>query len=155
MQKETLVKLVESWMEGTPFFLVDINLSANNDIEIAFESSTDVIDIEDCVSLSHYLESNLDRNVEDYSLEVGSAGLGQPFKVIKQYEKCLGLEVNVLPKSGKKQTGVLLSVDDQEFQLEVVRKVKTEAAKRPVLIKETLTFKHVDVKHVSEVVQFS
>ncbi len=154
MHKEALVKAVEEWMEGTTFFLVDVKINKDNDIQIEFESSTDEVDIEDCVSLSQHIESRFDRNEEDYSLEVGSAGLGQPLKVIQQYQKQLGKEVDVLPLSGKKFTGILLSVDTTAFQVEVTHKVKTETSKRAVTVTETLTFKHEDVKRVSATVHF-
>ncbi len=154
MQKEALVKVVEEWMDGTSFFLVDVKISKENDIQIEFESSTDEVDIDDCVSLSQYIESRFDRNVEDFSLEVGSAGIGQPFKVIQQFVKQIGKEVEVLPSSGKKITGTLLAVDEACFQVEVTRKVKSETSKKPLTVKEALTFKHVDVKRVNATIHF-
>lgn len=154
MQKEALVKVVEDWMDGTSFFLVDVKISADSDVQIEFESSTDEVDIEDCVSLSQHIESSFDRSVEDYSLEVGSAGLGQPFKVLPQYVKQLGEEVEVLPINGKKMTGTLLTVDEKGFQVEVTHKVKTETSKRAVTVTETLSFKHDEVKRVSATVHF-
>jgi len=155
MQKEGLVKVVEEWMEGTPFFLVDVQISTDNDVIIAFESSTDDVEIDDCVSLTRFIEEHFDRTVEDYALEVGSAGLGQPFKVLKQFEKHLGQEIEVLPKTGKKETGILQAADEQGFTVELIRKVKTEGSKRPVLTKEHVTYAHTDVKHVAAVVHFS
>lgn len=154
MQKEALLKVVEQWTEGTPFFLVDATVSKDNDIEIEFDSSEGDVDIEDCVSLSQFIESQFDRSVEDFSLEVGSAGLGQPFKVIQQFEKHKGDEVEVLPNTGKKLKGTLLTVDEAGFQLEVVKKVKSETGKKTVTLPEVLSFKHTDVKRVSVVVHF-
>lgn len=155
MHKEALIKAVEEWMEGTAFFLVDVHISTDNDVSIAFESSTDDVDIDDCVSLTRHIEARFDRSVEDYALEVGSAGLGRPFKVLKQFEKHLGQEVEVLPKSGKRITGILLAADAQGFTVEVARKIKTEGSKRPVLGTEAMTFTHSEVKHVATVVHFS
>ena len=154
MQKEALLKAVEEWMEGTSFFLVDVKISKENDIQIEFESSTDEVDIEDCVSLSQYIESQFDRTVDDYSLEVGSAGLGQPFKVIQQFVKQLGKEVEILPISGKKFTGTLLAVDEAGFQVEVTKKVKSETSKKTVTVTDAVTYKHADVKRVSATVHF-
>lgn len=155
MQKEALIKAIEEWMVDTTFFLVDVHISADNDVSIAFESSTDDVDIDDCVSLTKHIEDRFDRAVDDYSLEVGSAGLGQPFKVLKQFEKHLGQEVEVLPKTGKKITGILLAANDLGFTVEVSRKVKTEGSKRPLLAMEAVTFTHAEVKHVAVVVHFS
>jgi len=154
MQKEALVKVVEEWMEGTSFFLVDVKINSDNDIQIDFDSSSDQVDIDDCVSLTQHIESRFDRTVEDYSLEVGSAGLGQPFKVIPQFVKQLGMEVEVLPSTGKKFTGILLTVDEAGFQVEVTRKVKSETTKKPVTVTEALAFKHNEVKRVSATVRF-
>lgn len=155
MQKEALVKAVEEWMNGSTFFLVEVTISTDNDVAIAFESSTDDVDIDDCVSMTRFIEERFDRAVEDYALEVGSAGLGQPFKVLKQFEKHLDQEVEVLPKSGKKLAGLLLAADEQGFTVEVTRKVKPETGKRPILVKEAQTFTHAEVKHVAAVVHFS
>jgi len=155
MQKEAVKQAVEEWMEGTSFFLVNVRISPDNDIRIEFESETDAVTIDDCVSLSQYIESRFDRNIEDYALEVGSAGLGQPFNVLKQFEINIGNEVDVLPKSGKKHTGILKSVNSEGFSIEVKKKIKTETSKRPVLISEIITFRHEDVKSVCYVVHFS
>lgn len=155
MQKEALVKVVEEWMDGTPFFLVDVRISADNDVIVDFETSDGEVDMDDCVSLTRFIEAHFDREVEDYSLEVGSAGWGQPFKVLKQFEKHLGQEVEVLPRTGRKETGTLLAADEQGFTVEVVRNVKQEGGKRPVPTKMAVTYAHTEVKQVAAVVHFS
>jgi len=155
MQKEAILKVIEEWMEGTTFFMVDITINRNNEIYVEFESETDNVDIDDCASLSQFIESRFDRVAEDYALEVSSAGLGQPFKVLKQYIKNIGNEVEVLPKTGKKFSGILKSADAGTFSLEMARKVKPEGAKRPVVVTETVTFTYDEVANVHSIVPFS
>jgi ribosome maturation factor RimP len=87
--------------------------------------------IEDCADLSRFIESHLNRDDEDYELEVGSAGLGQPFRVHRQYEIHVGKPVESQTLDGHKYHGTLLSVDDEGFEIGVMQKVKEEGKKRP------------------------
>jgi ribosome maturation factor RimP len=155
VQKETVTRLVEEWMEDTPFFLVDIRITNENDVFVEFESEADEVSIDDCVDLSKYLEEQLDREKEDFSLEVGSAGLGQPFKVLKQFLINLGEEMEVVLKSGKKFTGVLKDADEAGFTVSVSRKVKAEGAKKPMTVDADERYAHSDVKSVRYLIRFS
>jgi len=155
MQKEAINKIVEEWMEESSFFLVDIKISPENDISVEFESESEDVTIDDCVNLSKFIESRLDRDIEDYALEVGSAGLGQPFKVLKQFEINIGNEVEVVTKDGKKQKGILKTVNEESFSIEVSCKIKTENSKRPVNTIVMKMFRHEEVKSVRYVLQFS
>ncbi|MDA6864900.1 hypothetical protein OSL55_28255, partial [Escherichia coli] len=83
---------------------------------------------DDCVELSRYIESKLDREEEDYELEVGSAGIGQPFKVLQQYLIHIGKEVEILTKEGKKLEGVLKDANEENFTVTIEKKVKPEGA---------------------------
>ena len=93
--KNVVKTLVEDWLEGKDYFLVDIEISPDNRIVVEIDHA-DGVWIEDCVELSRYIEEHLSREEEDYELEVGSAGLGQPFKVERQYINCIGKEVEVM-----------------------------------------------------------
>ena len=95
IEKETIKKLVDEWLEGKDYFLVDIEIGNDNKIVVEIDHA-DGVWIEDCVELSKHIEDNLDRDKEDFELEVGSAGLGQPFKVLQQYVNFIGKEVEVL-----------------------------------------------------------
>ena len=92
-------------------FIVDIKISKNSEIELTIESEEGCVELDDCVELSRIFESKFDRDTEDYELTVSSAGLDQPFKVLKQYEKAIGSAVEVQLKGGKKLTGELTSAD--------------------------------------------
>ena len=78
INKNTVKEIVESWLEDKEYFLVDIEISADNKIVVEIDHA-DGVWIEDCVELSRFIEEHLSRDEEDYELEVGSAGLGQPF----------------------------------------------------------------------------
>ena len=83
ISKDTVKKIVEEWLEDKEYFLVNIEISPDDKIVVEIDHA-DGVWIEDCVELSRFIEEHLSRDEEDYELEVGSAGLGQPFKVPQQ-----------------------------------------------------------------------
>ncbi|MBR1498600.1 MAG: ribosome assembly cofactor RimP [Bacteroidaceae bacterium] len=131
ISKSAVQQAVEEWLQGKEYFLVDINVSPDDRIVVEIDHQ-DGVWIEDCADLSRHIESRLSRDDEDYELEVGSAGLGQPFRVHRQYEIHVGKEVETQLHDGRKLRGTLLSVGQDGFQLGVVQKVKEEGKKRPV-----------------------
>ena len=135
-------------------FLVDVSVSKDNDIVVTIESENGKIELDDCVALSRYFETRFDREVEDYSLTMTSAGLGQPFKVLQQYQNHVGLEVEVLTKEGKKLKGILKEATAEEFTVTVSRKEKKEGAKRPVLVEEDMHFAYDSVKYTKYIINF-
>lgn len=147
IDKELLTKTVKDAIEGTGIFLVDITVSPANDIVVEIDS-VDGIDIDQCVDLTHKIEAVFDREVEDYSLEVGSAGITSPFKVKEQYIKNLGNEVEVLTCDGRKLRGTLVEAGDESFTVEVPVKVKAEGAKRPTIEMQPQTFAYTGCKSV-------
>ena len=107
-----------------------------------------------CVELSKFIEERLSRDDEDYELEVGSAGLGQPFKVARQYEIFIGKNVEVLGADGKKVRGTLKSVDGNNFIVSVNEKVHVEGKKRPVKMDVDHEFKMNEVKYTKYIISF-
>ena len=79
IDKNVVARIVEEWLEDKSYFLVDVNVSPDDKIVVEIDHAEGVW-IDDCVELSRYIESKLSREEEDYELEVGSAGIGQPFK---------------------------------------------------------------------------
>ena len=108
IDKSIVKSLVDEWLEGKDYFLCDLTVSADSRIVVEIDHEEGVW-IEDCVELSKHIEQGLDREQEDFELEVGSAGIGQPFKVLRQYEIHVGEEVEVLACDGKKLFGILVS----------------------------------------------
>lgn len=130
IEKKAVEKAVCEWLEGKEYFLVELEVSADDRIVVEIDHK-DGVWIEDCADLSRYIESQISREEEDYELEVGSAGLGQPFRVRRQYEIHVGEPVETLTKDGRKLQGKLLGVDEEGFEIEVLQKVKEEGKKRP------------------------
>lgn len=153
IDKQLLQSTVEEAIAGSDLFLVDIKVSSDNTIVVEVDSKTGV-DIDACVAITKKIESVFDRDVEDYELEVGSAGLTAPFKVKGQYEKNIGNEVEILTKDGKKFSGRLVAVGDDDFTVEVAVKVKPEGAKRPIVEQQPQILKFDDCKRVSYKIDF-
>lgn len=153
IEKKTVCQIVEEWLEGKDYFLVDVIVSPDDKIVVEIDHAEGVW-IEDCVELSRYIESKLNREEEDYELEVGSAGIGQPFKVVQQYCNHIGSEVEVLTKDGRKLSGVLKEADAEKFVVAVEKKVKTEGAKRPKLMEMDETFGYEDIKYTKYLISF-
>ena len=112
------------------------------------------LDIDTCARVTRAIENAVDREIEDYELEVGSAGLTAPFKVPGQYIKNIGNDIEVLTRDGKKLTGKLTAVDGRDFTIEVSRKVKEPGAKRPVMVTEPVTLSMDNVKKACYLIDF-
>ena len=145
--------IVGEWLEDKDYFLVDVTVSPDDKIVVEIDHAEGVW-IDDCVDLSRFIESKLDREEEDYELEVGSAGIGQPFKVLKQYLIHIGKEVEVLTRDGKKLEGVLKDANEENITLTVLKKVKPEGAKRPVLIDKEYTWRYDETKYTKYLIKF-
>ena len=145
--------IVNEWLEDKDYFLVDVSVSPDDKIVVEIDHAEGVW-IDDCVELSRFIESKLDREQEDYELEVGSAGIGQPFKVLKQYLIHIGKEVEVLTKEGKKLEGVLKDANEENMTLTIRKKVKPEGAKRPKMVEEDMTYTYNDIKYTKYLISF-
>ena len=153
IDKQTVQGLVEKWLNDKDYFLTDLTISDDDRIVVEIDHKEGVW-IDDCGELSKFIEANLDRDVEDYELEVGSAGIGQPFKVRQQYVNNIGNEVEILLSDGSKLKGVLKDADDDGFTAVVKKKVKPEGAKRPKMVDEDLRLAYGEAKEVKAVIKF-
>ena len=153
IDKNVVRTIVEEWLEGKDYFLVDVEISTDNRIVVEIDHA-DGVWSEDCVELSKFIEERLNRDEEDFELEVGSAGLGQPFKVAQQYVNFIGKEVEVLGADGKKVQGVLKSVDGNDFVVGVQEKVHVEGKKRPVMQEVEHTYRMDEVKYTKYLINF-
>lgn len=151
--KDIVKALVEKWLEDKEYFLVDVEVTPDDRIVVEIDHAEGVW-IEDCVALSRYIEENLNRDEEDYELEVGSAGLGQPFKVPQQYINCIGKEVEVLAADGIKVKGILKSVDTPSFTVTTKEKQQVEGKKRPVLADVDKTYDMTAIKYCKYIINF-
>lgn len=123
VEKQHIQALVEEFMKGTDLFLVAVKVSTANRITILADKKSGIT-IEECVAIHRHIENNLDRETEDYELQVSSPGLDLPFGVIEQYYKNEGKKVEVIDTDGTKFAGVLKNITPGGFELETEVKVK-------------------------------
>ena len=153
IKKETLEALVEEWLKQGDYFLVDIQMCDDDRIVIEIDHA-DGVWIEDCAELSRFLQERLGDELGDYELEVGSAGLGQPFKVAQQYLSHVGDQVEVVAADGTKVTGVLKAVDGEQFTVTTQEKQVPEGKKRPVKVDVDRQFSMTEVKSCKYLLNF-
>ena len=153
IERQQVIDLTNEWLADKEYFLVDVIIGKDDKITVEIDHAEGVW-IEDCAELSRYIENGLNGAADDYELEVGSAGLGQPFKVIQQYKNHVGLEVEVLTKEGKKLKGTLKEANENDFAITITKKEKIEGAKRPQFVEEELRFAYDSVKYTKYVINF-
>ena len=154
MIEKTLVKpLVEEWLANNDYFLVDVMFTPDDRIVVEIDHA-DGVWIEDCAELSRFLQEKLGEELGDYELEVGSAGIGQPFKVSQQYANHIGKDVEVMTAEGNKVQGVLKSVDGDDFVVTSMEKRKLEGKKRPVMVEVDRTFNMNNIKYTKYLLSF-
>ena len=154
MNVSEIVDAIGSEIVARGFFLVDISITKDNDVTITVESESGIVELDDCVSLSRLFESKFDREVEDYSLTVSSAGLDQPFKVLKQYLKAVGSKVEVSLKGGKKMVATLTEADQDSITLSYSAKEAVEGKKKKELVQHNDRFTMDQVNSVRPFIEF-
>ncbi|WP_108823165.1 ribosome assembly cofactor RimP [Dysgonomonas sp. Marseille-P4361] len=153
IEKEFIKEVTDEFLQGTTMFLVDVIINPGNVIVVEIDSDEGVA-IDDCIALSRYIESKLNRDEEDFELEVGSVGLTSPLKIPRQYKKNEGNEVEVLTKTGQKLSGILKLSDDNGFTVTVTKMVKPEGAKKKIAMEEDLSFAYDEVKYTKYLIRF-
>jgi ribosome maturation factor RimP len=145
-------KVVDSELEGTDIVLVDIQISNSNNIKIILDSIKGV-SIDECVKISRLIESNFDREEEDYQLEISSYGIGQAFILPLHYLKNINREVELYLKNGNTIKGVLKTVELTEDlkhlkQIGILnkKKIKEEGKKRKTEIEEIISVQNNEIQ---------
>lgn len=154
MDKSKIAEVITNYLADNDLFLVGIEISKDNDIEVAIESYNGDVKIENCVSIDKIISGVFDRDVEDYSLTVTSAGLDQPFKVLDQYKKFIGSEVEVVIKGGGKVKGILSAANEEGFDITTSKMVKVEGCKKKVQQDTTTTYTYDGIKSCKPVIKF-
>ena len=152
MDKSQLQNWIEEYLQGTDYELVTLSVSPSNDILVEVDR-LEGVDVEFCADLNRFLVEKLDAVDPDYSLEVGSVSLTVPFKTKTQYFKNLGHDVEALV-DGKKYKGLLVSVDDDTFSVDIQEKVAVEGKKRKELRTTTYTWRYDEPKYVKYDLKF-
>ena len=153
IDKNIVKTLVEEWLKDNEYFLVDVMQTSDDRIVVEIDHA-DGVWIEDCADLSRFLQEKLGEELDDYELEVGSAGLGQPFKVAQQYQNHVGKTVEVLTNDGKKIQGTLTKVDGDKFTVTVKEKQRLEGKKRPEMVDVDKEFSMDEVKSTKYLLAF-
>lgn len=153
IDKAKVKELVGQWLDGKDYFLTDLTVTPDDCITVEIDHA-DGVWIEDCVQLSRYIEEHLSRDEEDYELEVGSAGLGQPFKVLRQWQNHVDKQVEILTADGRKLKGILREADAEHIVLTTRQKVQVEGKKRPVLQDVDVNLPMAEVKSGRYIIDF-
>lgn len=156
ISKEGILEAVGVGLEeigNGELFVIDVNIRPGNEIEVFIDSDGRVA-VDDCIALSRAVDAQFDRDEEDFSLTVSSAGIGQPLKVLRQYKKLIGKKAEVVLADGAKLTGKLEAADAESITLSYPEKKSVEGKKRPETVTVTKTFQLSGVKSVREHLDF-
>ena len=135
-------------------FIVELSISSSNVIHVELDKHQGGVSVEDCMSVSRNIEHNLDREQADFELNVSSAGLDRPLRVLPQYIKNIGRTVKVVKKDGSKLEATLIDANEQGITVERSKKVQVEGKKKKEIIVEQLTMPFSDIKETKIVISF-
>ena len=155
MNVSEIIDAIGSEIVARKCYIVDVTISKENDVEITIESEEGTVELDDCVAISRFFESKFDREKEDYSLTVTSAGLDQSFKVLKQYQKAVGSKVEVMLKGGKKMVATLTNVDEESITLSYTAKEAVEGKKKKELVEHNDRYTMDQVNSVRPHIEFN
>ncbi len=137
MDRKTISEAVLPLLEEMGCFLVDVTVSAGNDIEIAIEKREGTVQMEDCVRVDQFIHGRFSQDEEDYALTVTSAGLDRPFKVAEQFTKALGSKVTVSLKGGRRLVATLMEASEEAIKVGyTVRETVGEKKKKELVAHE-------------------
>ena len=154
MNVSEIIDAISSEIVARGCFLVDVTVSKDKDIEVTVESEEGIVDLDDCVAISRFFETQFDREKEDYSLTVTSAGLDQPFKVLKQYLKAVGKKVEVSLKGGRKMVAELVEADADSITLKYSVKEAVEGKKKKEMVEHVDRYTMDQVNAVRPFIEF-
>jgi ribosome maturation factor RimP len=143
--KEQVFELIQAALESRPdLFLIECKVSGDNHISILLDGDQGV-NLQSCVEISRKVEHNLDRDQYDFSLEVASAGVGNPLQNTRQYRKNLGRKLRVEREASPTLEGILTEADDRGFTLQWKQREPKPVGKGKVTVikKETLSYQEI------------
>ena len=154
MKKDEIIGAVETAVQERGCFIVDVTVSAANDIEIVLEKEEGTVDWDDCAAIDQVVHEAFDQDVEDYALTVSSAGLDRPFKVIRQFEKAVGSKVDVKFRGGRRLIAELTAVSDQSVTLKYAALEAVEGKKKKEKVQHEDVCQLADINSVTPYVEF-
>jgi ribosome maturation factor RimP len=154
MNKEQIVQAVDAAVRERGCFIVDVTVSAANDIEIVLEKEEGTVDWEDCAAIDKVMHEAFNQDEEDYALTVSSAGLDRPFKVLRQYLKALGSKVDVKFRGGKRLVATLAEATESSITLEYTALEAVEGQKKKQKVEHRDSFDLSEVNSVTPYIEF-
>ena len=157
IERAKLEKVIHAFIEESGddrYFLVHLEVMDGNRISVEIDQDEEPIDLDTIVALTRYIEERFDREVEDYELQVSSAGLTSPLQSPRRFRKFLGRELEVLLRSGHKEVGILTEVDEEGILLEVTRMEKPEGARRKQAVAHQLRIMYDEIKRATYLIRF-
>ena len=149
---DTLKLAAEQYAEGNGLFVVSVDISKDNDVDVTIDADDRDVTLDDCVGMTGYIQERVSRDEEDYSLTIGSAGLTSPFKVLRQWKKAVGSEIQLTRKSGERVNASLLSADEEGVDISYQRKAEGKGAKAKETVIEHLLYS--DIKTAKPIIKF-
>lgn len=156
MEAGFVKSIIDQAMEGHPsLFVVDWNLSADNDIKVCVDGDQGV-DIESVIAISRAIEHHpdMDRDREDFSISVSSPGADAPLKQPRQYAKHVGRVLKVATNAGEEFTGTLTDAGNDGITLEWTAREPKPVGKGKHTVTYTKAVSFADIKKAKVVIKF-
>jgi ribosome maturation factor RimP len=151
-QADILKAAADEWAVNNGVFVVSVEISKDNDVDVTIDADSRDITLDDCVAMTGYIQERVDRDVEDYSLTIGSAGLSSPFKVPRQYRKFVGSEIQITRLSGERLRATLLAADDRGVEISWQRKGEGKGKKAMETVTGHLDYS--EIKTAKPIIKF-
>lgn len=151
--KETVASFVAPLLEDSDLFIVDIQINPGNAIEVLVDRDSGLT-IDDCKKVSRAIEGSLDREVEDFSLEVSSPGIGKPLLVKRQYFKNVGRNVAIKTMDGQKIEGQLTLANEDNIQVDFREKELVPGKKTKQWVEKQVVLTYAEIKETKITISF-
>ena len=149
---DTLKLAAEQYAEEYGLFVVSVDSTKDNDVDVTVDADSRDITLDDCVGMTEFIHSKVDRDVEDYALTIGSAGLTSPFKVPRQWRKAVGSEIWLTRLSGERVRATVVSADDEGAEVSYLKKAEGKGAKAKETVTERLAYS--EIKSAKPIIKF-
>lgn len=153
LSKENIENTVKEAIKDTDTFIVEVKMTSDNKIFV-YADAPGGMPIEECVRISKFIEATYDRDEVDYELQVSSAGIDQPFKVVEQYQKHIDKNVHVVLKDGSTFDGIITEVINDTITLKWEEKIKVPGQKKKEIKDEIENIKIDDIASAKAIINF-
>lgn len=151
-QADILKVAAEEYAQQNGLFVVSIAISKDNDVDVTIDADTRDITLDDCVGMTGYIQERVNRDEEDYSLTIGSAGLSSPFQIPRQWRKAVGNEIWLTRPTGERIRAMLLAADDEGVEISYQKKAEGKGSKAKETVTERLAF--TEIKTAKPIINF-